>query len=312
MADSCIGWLKLYRALRESSLWLDKPFARGQAWIDLLLRANPYDKDRVKWERGIQIIEKKGEFSCSIAELSRAWGWSRTKTGKFIEDLEEENQIMPQKRHQNIKLSAVFSIVNWEYYQSKEHQKEHQIEQQKSIKKTSDLAVNKEYIYNTNTESSLLLRSTRNSTPPRAHVRGEISLTNSEPVRDIYKAAYEYLNARLDKRFPHTDTLVRSLINRWTKESDPCYTLDDLKKAVDNCRAAWLGDSKMCNNLRPSVIWGHKFPEYLNMVVKAPKKKGTGYDVDKHNPSRSTDPNYWLTDDREFSDNNEGHDAFTI
>jgi len=33
------GWIKLHRQIRENPLWTDRPYARGQAWVDLLLRA---------------------------------------------------------------------------------------------------------------------------------------------------------------------------------------------------------------------------------------------------------------------------------
>ena len=37
------GWLKLYRSIQNHWLWEDKPFSRGQAFVDLLLMANHKD-----------------------------------------------------------------------------------------------------------------------------------------------------------------------------------------------------------------------------------------------------------------------------
>lgn len=38
------GWQKVYRDITKHWLWEDKPFSRGQAFIDLLLMVNHQDK----------------------------------------------------------------------------------------------------------------------------------------------------------------------------------------------------------------------------------------------------------------------------
>ncbi|WP_322020128.1 hypothetical protein [Clostridium butyricum] len=37
------GWQKIYRDIQDHWLWEDKPFSRGQAWIDLILLVNHED-----------------------------------------------------------------------------------------------------------------------------------------------------------------------------------------------------------------------------------------------------------------------------
>ena len=37
------GWIPIHRQLQEHWLWEDKPFSKGQAWIDLLMLANYKD-----------------------------------------------------------------------------------------------------------------------------------------------------------------------------------------------------------------------------------------------------------------------------
>ena len=34
------GYIKLHRSLMDNPLWTEKPFSRGQAWVDLLMLAN--------------------------------------------------------------------------------------------------------------------------------------------------------------------------------------------------------------------------------------------------------------------------------
>jgi len=45
MAGEGKGWISVYRSIQGHWLWEDRPFARGQAWIDLLLQANYKDKN---------------------------------------------------------------------------------------------------------------------------------------------------------------------------------------------------------------------------------------------------------------------------
>ena len=69
-------------------LWKDKPFSKGQAWIDMLMLAN-YE-DRKKMHRGKLITCKRGTVNYSIAELSERWGWHWKTTKKFILEMERD------------------------------------------------------------------------------------------------------------------------------------------------------------------------------------------------------------------------------
>lgn len=37
------GWIKIHRDILYHEIWSDKPFSKGQAWIDLILMANHSD-----------------------------------------------------------------------------------------------------------------------------------------------------------------------------------------------------------------------------------------------------------------------------
>jgi len=43
MAGEGKGWIRVYRSIQEHWLWQEKPFSKGQAWLDLLLSANHQD-----------------------------------------------------------------------------------------------------------------------------------------------------------------------------------------------------------------------------------------------------------------------------
>ena len=123
-----IGWIKLHRQLCEHKLWTCEPFTRGQAWVDLLLLAN--HEDGFFYLRDHKIEVKRGQVGWSILKLSLRWGWSRSKTTKFVNDLEKEQQVIQQQS----KSTSILTIINYEQYQEKEQQSI----QQKDNRKTTE------------------------------------------------------------------------------------------------------------------------------------------------------------------------------
>ncbi|WP_338912757.1 hypothetical protein WHY20_04265 [Clostridium perfringens] len=118
------GWLKLYRSIQNHWLWEDKPFSRGQAFIDLLLMAN--HKDNKILFNGELIEVKRGSRITSLRQLSEAWGWSTKKTKKFLELLEKDNMITVKSDNKK----TLVTIENYGVYQevgnTEETQEKHQ------------------------------------------------------------------------------------------------------------------------------------------------------------------------------------------
>jgi len=115
------GWISVHRQIWNSWVWDDKPFSKGQAWIDLLLLAN---HEPNKTLIGNQIIHvKRGELISSEVKLSERWGWSRKKTREFLKVLQSDGMITKKSTS---KYTAI-TIVNYEIYQdvgtTKEQQK---------------------------------------------------------------------------------------------------------------------------------------------------------------------------------------------
>ncbi|MGF0096045.1 hypothetical protein ACQRC6_06350 [Peptoniphilus sp. SGI.035] len=106
------GWVCIYRKIEDDWLWNDKPFSKGQAWIDLLLMANHEDKKILF--NGNLIEVKRGQRITSIKTLCDRWGWSNTKVKNFLKLLEEDNkiklEITPRKK-------SVITIENYSKYQ---------------------------------------------------------------------------------------------------------------------------------------------------------------------------------------------------
>lgn len=121
------GWIKIHRDILYHEIWSDKPFSKGQAWIDLILLANHSDN---KCMVGNNVEEiKRGSFITSELKLMDRWGWGRKKVQLFLKFLESESMIV---RNANNKRTAI-TIVNYDVYQYQGTAKE----QQKINRRTS-------------------------------------------------------------------------------------------------------------------------------------------------------------------------------
>jgi len=105
------GWISLHRKIRENPIWKEKPFSRGQAWIDLILRANHKDNQFLLGNEFI--LCKKGQFYTSESKLSIEWGWSRKKVARFFKCL--EGGLMVSRKCTN-KWTRI-TITNYSTYQ---------------------------------------------------------------------------------------------------------------------------------------------------------------------------------------------------
>lgn len=105
------GWAKIYRSLMENDLWRDKPFARGQAWVDLILLAAHKDRE-FYFESAILPIHK-GEIITSKRKLCERWGWSNTKVDRFLSELEKVGMLTVKS---DTKKSTI-KITKYEQYQ---------------------------------------------------------------------------------------------------------------------------------------------------------------------------------------------------
>lgn len=105
------GWIKLHRKITDHWLWEDKPFARGQAMIDLLILAGYNDQSKYI-DGNLETVER-GSAVTSIRRLCNRWGWSNSKVIKFLKTLENDS-IMHVKSDTK---KTVITIVNYSVYQ---------------------------------------------------------------------------------------------------------------------------------------------------------------------------------------------------
>lgn len=106
-----LGWVSLHRQIMNNWIWENKPFAYGQAFIDMVLMAN--HKDNEMLFEGKIIIVKRGSFHTSILKLSERYGWNRKKTTNFINLLEKQKMVTTNRTTHG----TTITIVNYDKYQ---------------------------------------------------------------------------------------------------------------------------------------------------------------------------------------------------
>lgn len=105
------GWIVMDRAVQDHWLWEDRPFSKGQAWIDLLLLANHKD-EKFPYKDGV-IDGKRGCVYRSLSFLADRWDWSRDKVRRFLNQLESDSMVVANTSTHN----TTITIVNYGKYQ---------------------------------------------------------------------------------------------------------------------------------------------------------------------------------------------------
>lgn len=105
------GYIKIDRGLLNNWLWQEKPFSKGQAWVDLLLLATW--KENKELYRGQLVRRQPGEISCSMLWLADRWGWHRETVKKYLDLLRSDGMVSYAPTTQG----TTVTIENWAKYQ---------------------------------------------------------------------------------------------------------------------------------------------------------------------------------------------------
>lgn len=107
------GWISLHRQLLDHRIWNEKPFSRGQAWVDLLLSANHKPATLIY---GNTIIELgRGQLHTSELKLAARWGWSKKKVRAYLGLLKGLGMVTTQATTKGTTLT----IENYAFYQDR-------------------------------------------------------------------------------------------------------------------------------------------------------------------------------------------------
>lgn len=232
------GWIKIHRELSGHWLWDDRPFSRGQAWIDILLLANHAEK---KILRNGDLVEiERGQFVTSILKLSERWGWGRKKTSNFLELLEKDGMITQKRTTQD----TTITVIKYGVYQC--------IEQPEEQRRNS-AGTTQEQPGNTN-------KNVKND-------KNEKEVKDNMSPEYPYKDVIAYLNQRAGTAFRDSSKdSKKHIVARFVEG----FTLDDFKAVVDKKVSEWSNDPDMSKYIRPSTLFGPKFEGYLNQPAVKP------------------------------------------
>lgn len=108
------GYIKVYRNLQDNWIWQEKPYSKGQAWVDMIFRCN---HRCIRMGPQYQsVLVKRGSFLLSNVKLAEAWGWDEKTVRRFISNLVKLYMI----KYNPFSKFSIYEIVKYAEYQSQE------------------------------------------------------------------------------------------------------------------------------------------------------------------------------------------------
>lgn len=206
--DDNKGWIKVFRQLRDCWVWKTKPFSKGQAWIDLLLKANHKDT-KILFNGNLTTI-KRGQILTSIRKLVDEWGWSKNTVTKFLDLLEDDGMLTRESDNHR----TLITIENYSVFQGVEDTESPQNDTHPSP--------------HPNPQGSHTLTTNKNDKNDK-NVNNNIS-SSLHSVVDAWNSLSEYGIKPISKLTAGTKR-YDSLVARLKK-----YGLDNVLKAIENIK----------------------------------------------------------------------------
>jgi len=250
------GWVSIHREIWNSWVWKDKPFSKGQAWIDLILMANHEDK-KVLVGNSLVLV-KRGSRIMSQLKLAERWGWGAGRTRKFLRLLESDNMIAVNAT----KRYTLITIINYEKYQN-----------QNGLSLTASM--DKEKLRNTN---GMKAECKRNESGIQTECQSTTNNNENKENKDIYSADADFLWGLYPEKKGKKDAMnkIPKLIKEYGKyQIERCikrYLAD-----VDRKRKSGFSDLRYKNG---STFFNSGYMDYLDENVPEekpePVKKPSG------------------------------------
>lgn len=265
------------RSLLQSDRWLEEPFTRGQAWVDMFGLAN--HKDGYIRVSGYKVIVQRGQLGWSQRALCTRWKWSRGKLIRFLNELAENGDIkicgyigeksnnskksektvpqtVPQTAHLAKSKINLITILKYDFWQGNKIENEQENEKNSTTDSTTDSTItrrikkNKE-IYKENSELK------KEIAKERKQLRGiEKSLKDNLPLEEIKKIALKYhVKEDLVAEYKEAYTL-------WIQEKprDPKRHDRDMRASVQG----WIRRDLSAKKIKPQKSWIEQVREELN------------------------------------------------
>ena len=143
------GYILINRCIEDHWLWTEKPFTRGQAWIDLILMANFTDSQMMTKGQIVKI--KRGQVFRTIGFLAERWGWNKKKVRTFLDLLRGHAMVTTEGSAQG----TLITIENYETWQTLGHERGtslgHTLGHTRGHKRNKNKALNTESVTRTPT-----------------------------------------------------------------------------------------------------------------------------------------------------------------
>lgn len=245
--ENCGGFIKLFRQILDWEWYDDLPTCR--LFIHLLLKANYAERN---WHG--QTIER-GSCITSYATLASETGLSQEQIKRALKNLTKTGEIKRIATNKNTVICVVkyadFQGFGFEYNEQTTSK-----EQAENKQKTNEQQTN-----NKQTTTTKEIKNKRNKESKNIYT----SLPEDKNITAIVETVIQMLNVETVKKdgegFSPKAKKNVELISALIREG---YTLNDLKTVIEKKCDSWLTDPVMKSNLRPSVLFGDKFDEYLH------------------------------------------------
>lgn len=238
------GYIKLFRQIVDWEWYSDIPTCR--LFIHLLLKVNHADRN---WQ-GKKI--ERGSCITSFASLSTETKLSVEQIKRALKNLQKTGEIKKISTNQNT-LIIVTKYDDYQCFTNADNKQTTNEQQTDNMQKTNGKQTeNKRTTTNKNEKN---IKNDKNNNNLYCSSDEELK------INQIINTVVEILNIETDKKFSPDTKLTRKLIQDRLNDG---YGLEDFKLVIEKKCDAWKSDPVMESYLKPSILFGPKFDEYLN------------------------------------------------
>lgn len=206
----------------------------------------------------------RGSFVSSIGNIAEELALTPMEVRTALKHLKLTNEVTSKGTNRN----TVFTVTNYDLYQSKEQAEQQTDNKQITNKQQTDneQITSKERTINKPLTTNEEYKDDKNikNEEEREESKNEKKDTHLSERKQII----EYLNQKLGTRYRHGSDINKKYINARLNEG---YTVGDFYEVIDKKCGEWQGTERE-KYLRPETLFGNKFESYLNQNIV--KEKG--------------------------------------
>ena len=249
------GYIKLFRQIVDWEWYDDIPTCR--LFIHLLLKVNHVDRN---WQ-GKKI--ERGSCITSFASLNAETKLSVEQIKRALKNLQKTGEIKKISTNQNT-LIIVTKYDDYQCFANADNKQTTNEQQEDNMQKTNEQQ--EDNMQKTNEQQTDNKRTTTNNNVK--NIKNDKNNNNlycssdeEREMNQIIRTIIEILNIETEKEFSPDAKLTRKLIQ---EKLNAGYSLADFKCVIEKKCDAWKADPVMKSYLKPSLLFGNKFDEYLN------------------------------------------------